>query len=102
VQAVIDLFGPLRINKDKGDKSNVLTYVAKDAPPFLIVHGDADKSVPIKQSEQLTAALKKVDVEVTLVPVKGAGHSGPAFFTDEMMTTYRTFLDRNLKKIPEK
>jgi acetyl esterase/lipase len=102
VQAVIDLFGPLRINKDKGNKSNVLAYVSRDAPPFLIVHGDADKSVPIKQSEQLTAALNKAGVDVTLMPLKGAGHSGPAFFTGEMMATYQTFLDRHLKKSSEK
>jgi acetyl esterase/lipase len=102
VQAVIDLFGPLRINKDKGNKSNVLAYVSKDAPPFLIVHGDADRSVPIKQSEQLAAALKKAGVDVTQVPIQGAGHSGPAFFTDEMMATYQTFLDTHLKKTPGK
>jgi acetyl esterase/lipase len=102
VQAVIDFFGPLRITKEKGNKSNVLSYVTKDACPFLIVHGDADKSVPIKQSEQLGEALMKAGVDVTLIPVKGAGHSGPAFFTDEMMTMYQTFFDKHLKKTPAK
>jgi acetyl esterase/lipase len=102
VQAVIDFFGPLRITKEKGNRSKVLSYVTKDACPFLIVHGDADKTVPIKQSEQLTEALKKAGVEVTLIPIKGAGHSGPAFFTDEMMTTYQAFFDKHLKKMPGK
>jgi hypothetical protein len=50
----------------------------------------------------LTEALKKAGVEATLIPLKGAGHSGPAFFTDEMMTTYQTFFDKHLKKAARK
>ena len=97
VQAVIDMFGPLRITKDTVGKSDVLAYVKKDAAPFLIVHGDADKSVPMKQSEQLTDALKKAGADVTFFVVKGGGHSGQIFFTDEMMTMYRKFFDKHLK-----
>jgi acetyl esterase/lipase len=97
VQAVIDQFGLLRIPQDQTNKSDVLPYITKDAPPFLIVHGDRDKSVPIKQSEQLTAALQKAGVEVTMFTVKGGGHSGPEFFTDEMMEMYRKFFDKHLK-----
>ncbi|HYV37605.1 MAG TPA: prolyl oligopeptidase family serine peptidase, partial [Gemmataceae bacterium] len=64
--------------------------------PFLIVHGDADKAVPMKGSEQFAAALKKVGVEATFVPVKGAGHNGPEFWTDEMMAMYQMFFDKHL------
>jgi acetyl esterase/lipase len=99
VQAVIDQFGLLRIAQDKTNKSDVLAYITKDAPPFLIVHGDRDKSVPIKQSEQLTAALQKAGVEVTLFTVKGGGHSGPEFFTEEMMGMYERFFDKHLKGV---
>ena len=98
VQAVVDLFGLLSITKDTSNKSDVLRYITKATPPFLIVHGDADKSVSIKQSLQLTAALKKAGVEVTMFTVKGGGHSGPEYFTDEMMTMYQGFFDKHLKK----
>ncbi len=97
IQAVIDQFGPLRINNDQTNKSKVLSYITKDAVPFLIVHGDADKSVPLAGSEQLTAALKQAGADVTLHVVKGGGHSGQIYFTDEMMTMYRKFFDKHLK-----
>lgn len=49
-------------------------HVRADAPPFLLVHGEADGLVPYTQSEQLAAALRGVGAEVELVPVPGADH----------------------------
>ncbi len=66
--------GPLLENKDKAAKASPTTYVSKDNPPFLIMHGDRDLEVPIRQSEILAEALKKAGVDVTFIPMKGAGH----------------------------
>ena len=55
-------------------KANPITYVTKDDPPFLIMHGDKDMSVPLHQSELLYDALKKAGVDTTLRVVKGSGH----------------------------
>ena len=55
-----------------------LYHVSKDDPPFLLIHGDADKTVPYKNSEVLEQALRKVGVTVKLVTVPGGGH-GPLF-----------------------
>lgn len=66
--------GPIQQNKEKVAKANPITYVTKNAPPFLICHGDADPMVPHHQSELLAAALKKAGVPVTFYTVKGAGH----------------------------
>ena len=38
-----------------------MSYVGKDAPPFLIMHGLADSSVPHGQSVLLYEALKAAD-----------------------------------------
>ncbi len=43
-----------------------MTYIGKDAPPFLIMHGLADNSVPHGQSVMLYDALKRAGHEVTL------------------------------------
>jgi acetyl esterase/lipase len=99
VQAVLDLFGPLGIPSKEGRKGEVLPHVSKDSPPFLIIHGDADKVVPIRQSEQLDEALKKAGVEVTFVRIEGAGHSGKEFQTEEMRKKYQEFFDKHLKMI---
>jgi acetyl esterase/lipase len=55
-----------------------VTHVTPDDPPFLLLHGDADKTVPFSQSEVFEAALRKEGVKVRLVSVPGGGH-GPRF-----------------------
>jgi acetyl esterase/lipase len=52
-----------------------VTYVRKGTPPMLILHGTADKTVDIKQSELFAAALKKVGAVHELVIVEGAPHT---------------------------
>jgi acetyl esterase/lipase len=51
-----------------------ITHVTPGAPPFLLVHGNADWLVPYAQSEQLHAALTAAGVESRLETVEGAQH----------------------------
>ena len=55
-------------------ESSPLTYVDKQAAPFLIIHGSADPLVPISQSERLYDALKAAGVPVTLLLAYKQGH----------------------------
>lgn len=55
-----------------------INYVSADTAPTLLIHGDADRTVPFHQSEMMEAALKKAGVPVKLVTVKGGDH-GPTF-----------------------
>ena len=56
-----------------------LTHVTADDAPTLLMHGDQDELVPIKQSELMESALKQAGVKVTLVKVAGGQH-GPNFW----------------------
>ena len=56
-------------------KASPVTYASRDDPPVLILHGTADATVPVKQSELLHAALKKVGATTRHVIVEGAPHS---------------------------
>jgi acetyl esterase/lipase len=122
VQAVVDWFGPtdftkmggshdradspeakliggaVQDNKERAAKANPITYVGKDAAPFLILHGDQDKTVPYSQSELLAEALQRAGVEVTLKKIEGTGHGGPAFNSPENRKLIEQFFDRHLKK----
>lgn len=89
--------GPIQENKDKAAKANPLTYVTKGAPPFLILHGDADPLVPLAQSELLHDALKKAGVASELVVVKGGGHGGAGFASAENRDTIAKFFEKHLK-----
>jgi len=66
--------GPIRDHPDRVARANPVTYVTKDDPPFLIVHGDADVLVPHHQSVLLDAALRKAGVPVELVTIAGGLH----------------------------
>ncbi|MEY9854547.1 acetyl esterase/lipase [Catenulispora sp. GAS73] len=51
-----------------------VTHVRADAPPFLIMHGDADRKVPVDQAELLHKALVAAGARSEFVPVEGADH----------------------------
>jgi len=76
-----------------------INYVSPDDPPFLLVHGDADTTVPFQQSEMMEAALKKVGVPVKLIRIEGGAH-GPTFdgaknppdYKVEMVKWFDTYL----------
>jgi len=92
--------GPIQENKEKVARANPITYVGKDAPPFLIVHGDADPLVPHHQSELLRDALERAGVPVSLYTVKGGGH-GQGFQQDtNLMPAVRAFFAKTLKPHP--
>jgi dipeptidyl aminopeptidase/acylaminoacyl peptidase len=86
--------GAIQQNKQKVARADPITYVSKDDPPFLILHGDRDSTVPPNQSQLLYDALKKAGVEAKLHFVKGAGHGFRDREADEMM---RAFFDRHVK-----
>ena len=56
-------------------KASPLTYAKAQAAPMLIIHGTADETVALSQSETLTAALKKAGADVELVVIPDAPHS---------------------------
>jgi len=90
------LGGAVMQNKDKAARANPITFVSKDDPPFLIVHGDKDGTVPINQSQLLFEALKKVGVSVHLHTIKGTGH-GQGFGGREIDEMVNSFFNRYLK-----
>ncbi len=88
--------GPVQENPDKVARANPMTYISRDDPPFLILHGDRDKLVPHHQSELLAAALKDSDVPASLHTVQGAGHGWPR--TEARNERVRAFFDKHLKR----
>jgi acetyl esterase/lipase len=59
-----------------GKEISPITHVAKDNPPTLIVHGDADALVPLQQAESMAAKMKDAGVTFELIIKKGGGHDG--------------------------
>ena len=74
--------GAIQENKDKCALANPITYVNKNNPPFLILHGDKDPLVPHCESELLFHALQKAGVQSQFVLVPEGGH-GPGLFEEK-------------------
>ena len=93
------LGGRLSQNLDKVKAANPMTYISKDDPPFLAVHGTADQVVPPQQSEFFVAALKAGGVEASLENVYGAQHSIRQVFTPVIEETVASFFDKHLRGV---
>ncbi|MBM3769948.1 MAG: alpha/beta hydrolase [Acidimicrobiia bacterium] len=53
-----------------------LTYIRKDVPPVLTIHGDADPTVPYSQATKLHAALQQAGATTELLTIPGGKHGG--------------------------
>jgi len=75
-----------------------ITYVRSNSPPFLILHGTADTTVKLAQSERLAERLKQMGVPHELIVIPGAPHT---FNLQPPQRDLRPivlrFLDANLK-----
>ncbi|MGY1824550.1 alpha/beta hydrolase fold domain-containing protein [Geodermatophilus sp. SYSU D00079] len=59
---------------DAAASASPVTHVSPAAPPFLLLHGTADRFVPCVQSERLAAALRSAGADVELHTHDGADH----------------------------
>ncbi len=83
-----------------------IIYVKAGDPPFLLVHGDRDRTVPYDQSVKMEAALRKEGVPVEFITVTNGNHSMEAMAgdppvkpdADALKARVLEFLDRNLKQ----
>ncbi|MGB8167625.1 MAG: alpha/beta hydrolase [Chthoniobacteraceae bacterium] len=79
-------------------QASPVTYARADGPPILILHGTADTTVDVSQSEGFAEALKKAGAPHELVIIPGAPHT---FDLQPKQRDLRPvvlgFFDRNLK-----
>jgi acetyl esterase/lipase len=90
VQCAIDLYGPADLleyhdvamlgttreeDAELYRRASPTTYADRDDPPVLILHGTADKTVALSQSERFAAALAKGGTVHELVVIPGAPHT---------------------------
>jgi acetyl esterase/lipase len=120
VRAVVAYFPPTDLDTLLGDRAksgaiafddslraanSPIHFVDSGDPPTLIIAGDADKGVPVSQSETLHAALDKAGVENQLKIMPGADHDfyvkGDPVKTDayalDAMNTMVAWFEQHLK-----
>ncbi|WP_428667418.1 alpha/beta hydrolase fold domain-containing protein [Runella sp.] len=124
IKAVVDFYGPADLvgMVRKGDENNPkdpislllgaspiarpdlakiaspVTYVDKNDPPFIIINGEKDESVPYIQSQLLGSWLTLAGVRNEVIVVKDAPHYGEMFDVDAIKTKVIDFLNKEVKR----
>jgi acetyl esterase/lipase len=88
------LGGPLEKDEAKAVAASPIHYISKDDPPFLIVHGEADRVIPLEQSQRFYEALQKAGVNATL-KILPVGHQAVQM---DALKDAKVFFDATLKK----
>jgi dipeptidyl aminopeptidase/acylaminoacyl peptidase len=82
---------------DLAKNASPVTFVDKNDPPFLIIHGEKDNLVSPRQSQLLSAWLTLKGVSNELIMVKDAPHFGKMYDVDEIRMKVMSFLKKELK-----
>lgn len=68
------LGGPVEQRLALAAAASPVNHVGPSSPPFLLVHGDRDDTVPLEQSEELHRQLRRAHRPSQLIVVRGQGH----------------------------
>lgn len=71
-----------------GRENSSLYFVSPDDPPVFIIHGDADPTVPLQQSQAIIAKLNEAGVPNRFIIKKGGKHNG-----NDMNPEWQEFVD---------
>jgi acetyl esterase/lipase len=78
-----------KATRDKiGKEISPIYSVSSDDPPVFIIHGDADPTVPLQQSESIIAKFKEAGVPNNFIIKEGGKHK-----FDDMMPEVKQFAD---------
>ena len=86
--------------QDLGREISPVYYVTSNLPPTLIIHGDADKLVPIQQAELFVEKAKSVGATARLITKPGATHGWPDLNKD--LELLADWFDQYLRHLPAK
>ena len=78
-----DRFGGRIMGSDTGPQEkeeryremSPVTYLTAQSPPLLMIQGDKDTTIPVKQAYRMEEALKTIKAPVEIEIVKNAGHN---------------------------
>jgi len=83
--------------QELGREISPIYFIQSNTPPILIVHGDADKLVPIYQAEQFVKRCKELGVEAKLVVREGKQHGWPGIEKD--LPIFADWFDEHLRAV---
>ncbi len=90
--------GPEETLEQRMRQASPQTYVSAEAPPFLIIHGTNDRTVPVSHSDELVKALREAGAkDVTYMRIEGAGHGVFGQNIEKLGPAREAFFGRHLR-----
>jgi len=95
----LDRFPALDFPKEQAAAISPILFVTPDDPPTLLIHGDADTLVPLRNSTEIHKKLNEQGVKTDLLILNGAGHGfrNPEY-RDKAQKARLEWFDKYLKK----
>jgi acetyl esterase/lipase len=91
-------FPALNFEKEKAPPISPILFVSPDDPPTLLIHGDADRTVPISHSQRLIQVLKENKIDSNFITLPGAGHGFRDADADKAKAALIAWFERTLAK----
>ena len=79
-------------------QASAVSHVTPDDPPFLVFHGDGDRTVLLDQSQRMVEVYTQAGLPITLHVLKGSGHGGDEFYEGRQREQMLAFLDQQLRR----
>lgn len=78
-----DRFGPRIMGKNTKPENKIelykemspVSYLNENSPPLLMIQGDKDTTIPVKQAYRMQEALETINAPVEIMIIKNAGHN---------------------------
>ncbi len=104
LEAFKPAFGPRADSAEErqklGREISPIYFVHSNMPPVLIVHGDADKLVPIYQARQFVKRCEELGAKAKLVVREGKVHGWPDMGKD--LELFADWFDEHLRGLPSR
>jgi len=91
-----DTANSITADKPKAQAASPVSYVTAQVPPFLIMHGNADRIVSPAQASEMVTALKAHQADVQQVTIDQAGHGTWEWYQPEIINRVIAWLNQKL------
>ena len=91
-----EIKNPLSAEYKIAYEASPIFHVTADDPPFLLIHGDKDETVPFVNSEDMYKKLHELNVPAKIITVEEGGHGPGIINSPEVRTEMVKWMEQHL------
>lgn len=101
ISAYLGIDGPGADALKRIRAASPIEHLRKEMPPYLLLHGTADRNAPFEQSVYMYEAMRAAGARCELYVVDGGGHSATTWEAVTDQGAYRKYVLEWLGKLPK-